>query len=156
MNNESELTIAYLNELLSINYKSEKIFLEVLDGVENLALKNFFSVAAYERNRFIKSLDKKIRKKGSLPTYPEVFLNSKSLLSSNLKAIIFSKDEQLLLTEIGRIHILDIEKYQKTLNDFEFSDSIERLLKSQQNTIVKALYSIEVHKHLFAKDAVSF
>jgi len=113
-------------------------------------------MAAYERNSFIKSLDKKIRKKGSVPTYPEVLLNSKNLISSNLHAIIFSRDEQLLLTEIGRIHIMDIEKYKKILNDFEFSDSIEKLLKSQQNTIVKALYSIEVHKHLLAKDAASF
>lgn len=156
MNNESELIIAYLNELLSVNYKSEKIFLEVLDEVDSMALKNFFSMAAYERNSFIKSLDKKIRKKGSVPTYPEVLLNSKNLISSNLHAIIFSRDEQLLLTEIGRIHIMDIEKYKKILNDFEFSDSIEKLLKSQQNTIVKALYSIEVHKHLLAKDAASF
>ena len=119
-------------------------------------LKNFFRVSGYERNQIIKQLDSNIRQKGGTPTYPEVSHDLNSELSSNLSKLISNKDEQLLFTEIGRMKLLDIQKYQKVLNDFDFPEAIEQLLVSQKDTIVKSLYSIEVHKDLFAKKIVSF
>lgn len=147
--------ISSLNKLLIINYKTEKIFLNALDEVDNIVLKNFFRVSAYERSLFIKNLDSHIREKGGIPTYPEDSFDSNNLLSLNLSKIIASKEEQFLFTEIGRIQVLDIEKYQKVLNKFDFPEETEKLLKSQKNTIVNSLYSIEVHKDLFAKNMVS-
>jgi len=152
---KSKLIIAHLNELLIVNYEAEKIFLQALDQIENSVLKNFFRVSGYERNQIIKQLDSNIRQKGGTPVYPEVSSNSNSELNSNLNEIISSKDEQLLLTEIGRMKLRDIQKYQNVLNDFDFSGSIEKILKHQKDTIVKSLYSIEVHKDLFAKKIVS-
>ena len=101
-------------------------------------------------------MDSNIRQKGGTPTYPEVSHDLNSELSSNLSKLISNKDEQLLFTEIGRMKLLDIQKYQKVLNDFDFPEAIEQLLVSQKDTIVKSLYSIEVHKDLFAKKIVSF
>ena len=152
---KSKLIIAHLNELLIVNYEAEKIFLQALDQIENSVLKNFFRVSGYERNQIIKQLDSNIRQKGGTPVYPEVSSNPNSELNSNLNEIISSKDEQLLLTEIGRMKLRDIQKYQNVLNDFDFSGSIEKILKHQKDTIVKSLYSIEVHKDLFAKKIVS-
>jgi Domain of unknown function (DUF2383) len=151
----SKEVIDSLNKLLILNCKTEKVFSDVLDEVDSIILKNFFRVATYQRKKFIKSLDTKIRKKGGIPTYPEEIFNSDNLQNSNLKKVIETKNEQLLLTEIGRIQITDIEKYQENLNDFQFSESIEKLLAGQQETMVKSLYAIEVHKDLFAKQTVA-
>ncbi|SFZ89565.1 conserved hypothetical protein [Flaviramulus basaltis] len=148
--------ISSLNKLLIVNHKTEKIFLNALDEVDNIVLKNFFRVSSYERNQFIKSIDFLIREKGGIPTYPQGVFDSNNLLSLNLSEIISTKDEQFLFTEIGRMQVIDIEKYQKALNKFDFPEEIEKLLEGQKNTIVKSLYSIEVHKDLFAKNIVSF
>tara|TARA_R110000868_G_scaffold154618_5_gene380709 strand:- start:1736 stop:2206 length:471 start_codon:yes stop_codon:yes gene_type:complete len=153
---KSKQITSYLNKLLIINYEAEKIFLQALEEVKNSILKNFFRVSGYERNQIIKQLDSNIRQKGGTPTYPEVSHDLNSELSSNLSKLISNKDEQLLFTEIGRMKLLDIQKYQKVLNDFDFPEAIEQLLVSQKDTIVKSLYSIEVHKDLFAKKIVSF
>lgn len=149
---KSEKIVSYLNKLLIVNCEAEKIFLQALGEVKNSILKNFFRVSGYERNQFIKQLDSNIRQKGSIPVYPEVSPN----LSSKLSKIISNKDEQLLFTEIGRMKLFDIQKYQNVLNDFDFPEEVEQLLISQKDTIVKSLYSIEVHKDLFAKKMVSF
>lgn len=153
---KSKQIIDYLNKLLIVNYEAEKIFLKALDQAENSVLKNFFRVSGYERSQFIKKLDSNIRQNGGIPIYPETASDSNSKLSSHLSNIISTKNEKLLFTEIGKIQMLDIEKYQKTLFKFEFPEGIELLLKKQKNTIVNSLYSIEVHKDLFAKNIVSF
>lgn len=147
---------AQLNKLLIINYEAEIIFLRALEQVENSVLKNFFRVSGYERNQFIKNLDSNIRQNGGIPTYPEESLSSNRKLGSNLSEIIATKNERLLFTEIGKIQMSGIEKYQKTLDKFDFPEGVELLLKKHKNTIVKSLYSIEVHKDLFAKNIVSF
>jgi uncharacterized protein (TIGR02284 family) len=152
---KSKLIIAHLNELLIVNFQAEKIFLQALDQIENSVLKNFFRVSGYERNQMIKHLDSNIRQKGGTPVYPEDSSSLNAQFGSNLSQIISSKDEQLLFTEIGRMKLLDIQKYQNVLNDFDFPGSIEKLLIHQKDTIVKSLYSIEVHKDLFAKKIVS-
>ncbi|MDP5157874.1 MAG: PA2169 family four-helix-bundle protein [Flaviramulus sp.] len=149
-------TVAYLNELLTLNFESEKIFLQALERVNNSVLKNFFRVSGHERNQIIRLLDSAIRQKGGVPSYPEDSFVANHKLSSNIKKIIASKNEQLLLTEIGRLKLADIEKYQKILNNYEFSEEIESSIKSQKDMLVKSLYSIEVHKDLFAKNIVSF
>lgn len=153
---KSKQITSYLNKLLIVNYEAEKIFLQALDEVKNSVLKNFFRVSGYERNQIIKQLDSNIRQKGGTPTYPEVSHDLNSELSLNLSKIISNKDEQLLFTEIGRLKLLDIQKYQNVLNDFDFPEAMEQLLVRQKDTIVKSLYSIEVHKDLFAKKIVSF
>lgn len=153
---KSKHIVNYLNQLLIVNYEAEKIFLKALDEVDNSVLKNFFRVSGYERNHFIKQLDSNIRQKGGTPTYPDVLSKSHFKLSTQLSKIISNKNEKLLFTEIGKIQILDIEIYQKTLFKFEFPEAIELLLKKQKNKIVNSLYSIEVHKDLFAKKMVSF
>ena len=145
----------HLNKILIINYEAEKIFLQALDQLENSVLKNFFRVSGYERNQFIKYLDSNIRQNGAIPTYPAEALSSDSKLSSSLNEIISAKDEQRLLTEIGRMKLSNIEKYQKAINRVDFPEEIEQTLKKQKDTIVKSLYSIEVHKDLFAKNIVS-
>ncbi|GAA4804747.1 DUF2383 domain-containing protein [Litoribaculum gwangyangense] len=148
-------SIDYLNELLILNFESEKIFLHALSKVNNVVLKNFFRVFGYERNQIIKSLDSLIRQKGAIPSYPEDSFVSNHKLNASIKEIISSKNEQLLLTEIGRLKLANIEKYQKTLNSYEFSEEIETSLKQQKDTLVKSLYAIEVHKDFFAKNVVS-
>lgn len=152
---KSKQTLSNLDKLLVLNYETERIFLSVLDQAENPLLKNFLRVAGYERNRFIKSLDLKIRETGNVPTYPEESLKTDVKLSSGLRKRISSKDNQSALNEIGKIQIKDIEKYKKILNNTDFPDPIEKSLKKQLDTIVNSLYSIEVHKDLLSRNPVS-
>lgn len=152
---KSKQIASHLNKLLLVNYESEKIFLRALDEAKNSVLKNFFRVSGYERNQFIKNLDSNIRQYGGTPTYPEESLDSDSQFSSKISKIIATKDEQKLFTEIGKMKLQDIQKYQKVINRSDFPEQIEDILIKQKDTIVKSLYSIEVHKDLFAKNIVS-
>ncbi|WP_372754289.1 DUF2383 domain-containing protein [Mariniflexile sp.] len=150
-----EQIVSTLNRLLILNCETEKLFFYALDQVEGKILKNFFSVAGYERNRFIKAIDASIREKGATPTYHDTSLVEEYIKNSNLIKAIASQNEQFILTEAGRVQVSDIEKYQKILNYFEFSDSDEELLEDQQDTIVKSLYGIEVYKDFFAEKRAS-
>lgn len=139
-----------LNKLLLLNCEAEKLFLNALDKVENSVLKNFFRVSGYERNKFIKKLDSNIRQYGGIPTYPEEFLESEN--QQRLNEFIRNEEEKLLFSEIGKLNLLDIKKYQKALNKVDFPEAVEEMLIKQKDTIVMSLYSIEVHKDLFAKN----
>lgn len=140
-----------LNRLLTINYKAEKAFLAVIDNVESTVIKNFLRVSGYERKQFIKALDAAIRQKGGVPSYPDDVVPTPNKKGSKLREIISNRNKLKILTEIGRMQVIDIEKYQKVLNNVEFPEQLEKALKSQKNTIVNSLYGIEVHKDLFAR-----
>lgn len=151
-----EQSVSILNELLILNSETEKLFFYVLDQVEDKILKNFFSVAGYERTKFIKSLDASIRENGHIPTFYDDSLLYNNIKDSNLMKAIKINDEQSLLTEAGKIQLLDIEKYQKALNNYEFSESDEELLESHQDILVKSLYGIEVYKDFVAERSLSY
>ncbi|KJD33799.1 hypothetical protein PK35_03335 [Tamlana nanhaiensis] len=140
-----------LNRLLSVNFKAEKAFLDVIDNVESTVIKNFLRVSGYERKQFIKALDLAIRQKGGTPTYPDSIVPTPNKKSSKLRHIIAKNNKLKILTEIGKMQVTDIEKYQKVLNNVEFPEQLESALKKQKDTIVNSLYGIEVHKDLFAR-----
>lgn len=153
---KSRQYITHLNELLIVNYETEKLFLCALEEVDNTLVKNFLRVTGYERHQFIKALDSNIRQKGETPIYPEELLNpSCDLITSELKTILSTKDNMSLLTELGKMQVADIEKYQEIIHQFEFPDSIDKLLKGQQKSLVKSLYSVAIHKDLLARDTVA-
>ncbi|MCB4807005.1 DUF2383 domain-containing protein [Tamlana sp. 62-3] len=145
----TELINKQLNRLLTLNCKAEKAFLDVIDIVDSTVIKNFLRVSGYERKQFIKALDSAIRQKGGVPTYPDNIIPS--LNKNKLRQIISKRNKLKILTEIGRMQVVDIEKYQKVLNNVDFPEQLEKALKNQKNTIVNSLYGIEVHKDLFAR-----
>ena len=149
-----EQSIGPLNELLILNSETEKLFMYALGKVEDKILKNVLVVAAYERTKFIKSLDAVIRKNGNTPTYHDEELMFDNIKNSNLMKILGITDEQLFLNEIGKAQLVDVQKYKKILNNFEFSDAIEALLESHRKTIVESLYSIEIHKDFYLEKAM--
>ncbi|MBP0905697.1 hypothetical protein ACFSKN_16340 [Mariniflexile gromovii] len=153
---KSEQSVSVLNDLLILNCETEKLFLYALCQVEDKILKNFFSVAGYERTSFIKSLDASIRENGDVPTYYDVSDINNSMKNSSLIKALKTQDVQLLLNEAGKIQMLDIEKYQKILNNVEFSDTDEELLESQQDIIVKSLYGIEVYKDFYVQQSMPY
>ena len=144
--------LSRLNQLLIMNCKTEKVFLNVLDTVENSLLKNFLRVAGYERNQFIKSLDSSIRQNGFIPSYPEGLLeNDTAELSLNLKMVLSKRENLKVLNEIGKIQIKDIERYKKTINRCEFPESVEKSLREHLNKLITSLYAIDVHKDLLSR-----
>ncbi|KJD35303.1 hypothetical protein PW52_11600 [Tamlana sedimentorum] len=148
---KSEQINKQLNRLLTINFKAEKAFLDVIENVESTVIKNFLRVSGYERKQFIKAIDLAIREKGGVPTYPDHTLPKPNKKSSKLRQIIAKKNKLKILTEIGRMQVVDIEKYQKVLNNVDLPEQLEAALRNQKNTIVNSLYGIEVHKDLFAR-----
>jgi len=152
---KSKQIAALLNELLVINYETEKLFLCALEEVDNTLIKNFLRVTGYERHKFIQTLDSNIRQKGAIPVYPEDLVKSGSNLTSELKNILSTNDNKNLLTELGKKQVADIEKYQDTIYKFEFPEPIEKLLKNQQKELVQSLYSVAIHKDLLSRDTVS-
>lgn len=144
-----------INELLISNVETEKVFLSLLDSVDNTLLKNFLRVAGYERNQFIKGLDNELRNLGTTPVYPEEVLKNDAKAAKELKSLFVKGENNLALNKIGRIQIKAIEKYKKIINNLDFEESTEKLLKEQLDKMVTLLYSIDIHKDLLSRAPIS-
>ncbi|MGC6431078.1 MAG: hypothetical protein ACON5F_08555 [Jejuia sp.] len=144
-----------INELLISNVETERVFLNLLDSVDNTLLKNFLRVAGYERNQFIKGLDLELRNLGTTPTYPEDSLNNKPEITKELRRLFTEGKNNLALNRIGRLQIKVIEKYKKLINNVDFEESTEKLLKEQLDKMITMLYSIDIHKDLLSRAPIS-
>ncbi|GEM_PF-5731662 len=144
-----------INELLINNVQTERVFLGLIDSVDNTLLKNFLRIAAYERSQFVKGLDLELRNLGTTPTYPEESLNNNLEITKELRPLFTEGKNNLALNRIGTLQIKVIEKYKKLINNVDFEESTERLLKEQLDKLITLLYSIDIHKDLLSRAPIS-
>ncbi|MCB4807004.1 hypothetical protein LG651_01990 [Tamlana sp. 62-3] len=156
MKKSLEIT-AYLNKLLSLNFNTEKAFLNTADAIESESVAKFLRLLGHDRGQFIKKLDAAIRDQGGVPEYPEVTtpLMIGYGLNEILKNIKSSSDEVFIFSEIGKIQMMDIERYQTVINKFDYNEKLESTLKKQKENLVMTLYAINVYKDSCSRNKVA-
>ncbi|WP_131453999.1 ferritin family protein [Neotamlana sedimentorum] len=156
MKNSPEIT-AHLNKLLALNFNTEKAFINTSEAIESESVSKFLRLISHDRSQFIKALDAAIRTQNGIPEYPEVTspLMIGYGLNEILKNIKSSNDDVYIFSEIGKIQMMDIERYQAVINKFDLSEKLESILKSQKEKLVMTLYAINVYKDSCSRNRVA-
>ncbi|MCB4798533.1 DUF2383 domain-containing protein [Neotamlana laminarinivorans] len=156
MKNSPE-NVAYLNKLLTLNFNTEKAFINLSENIESESVSKFLRLISNDRAQFIKALDSAIRNEGGIPEYPQVStpLMVGYGLNEILKSIKSSHDDVFTFTEIGKIQMIDIERYQAVINKLDLSDELEHTLKIQKENLVMTLYAINVYKDSCLRNKVA-
>jgi len=146
---KTEQIILKLNELLAINNDAEKIYLDVLKQVEDVALKNFFRAMAFERHELCRFLGAEIIQKGGEPKYPDhdrqTFSN---LWSTNFTYILSKKDEYAILDEVCEIKSWSLKKYYEIIDQIKFPENTVQLLIKQRDIIENSLNNLKISESL--------
>ena len=127
--------IGQLNELLVINYKAERVYLEALESADSEELKQFFRARAFERNECSRYLGAEIILLGGTPNFSDETDSKTKIIWPDFKKIMASKNSLILFNEINRIKTLCLTHYNRVLNNFEFSESLQKLLEKQKQII---------------------
>lgn len=127
--------IAKLNELLNINHNAEKSYLEALEAADSEELKQFFRARAFERSEFCRYLGAEIRMLGGIPNFTDTIDTDTKINWPDFKKVIAAKNPRTLFSEINRLKSLCLTHYSRVLNNFEFHESLVRLLEKQMQII---------------------
>ncbi|KAA5827943.1 DUF2383 domain-containing protein [Algibacter amylolyticus] len=148
----SEKLLKGLNDLLTLNYEVEKIYIEALNAVTDTELKTFFKERGLERNEFGKDLMVEIE---NLNTEMELKFDGKLengfyVTWMNFRRLFLFEDKVNLYLEICKLKELTISKYDDLLNQKELPHSTITVLERQKAQIQKALNAIIIEKNLVA------
>lgn len=126
--------IRQLNQLLLINYQSERIYLKALESTNNLVFQQFFRARAFERNEFCRYLAAEIKQIGGLPNFNDD-VKPTNIKWPNLKKAILNKDSKALLNEIKRLKNICSSFYKKTIMECDLKGDILNVLQYQNHKI---------------------
>ena len=147
----SEKVITKANNLLVMNYETEKIFSDASDVIDNIELKSFLSELAFERKEFARALKNETIKLGETPKSFEG-LNKLSrtyyFFWKNIRPLLKAKNTPELLEQIRSIKEWSIENYNNLLQEFNLSLSFCKLLVEQRDLLQSRMNSIEVKEIL--------
>ena len=147
----SEKIITKVNDLLMMNYEAEKIFTEAHNIVDDSDLKSFFSELAFERNEFIRALQKETIK---IVEKPKKFegLNKLSrayyIFWRNLRPLLKEDNSPELLDQICNIKEWSIDNYNDLLQELNLPLSLCKLLAEQRDLLHYKMNSIKVKETL--------
>jgi uncharacterized protein (TIGR02284 family) len=149
----SELSqkIRQLNQLLIINNNAEKAYLEALEIANDEGLKQFFRARAFERSEFCRYLGAEIRVLGGEPSYAGEVDSAHRINWPDFKGILATNNARKLFSEINRIKGLCLIHYNSVLNNYEFPESLVRLLKKQRKIIGSSISFIRYRDGVTAK-----
>ncbi len=128
-----------LNNLLVINYATERIYLDAFEATHDPELKHFFRARAFQRNEFCRFLAAEIRQSGGVPMLTDMAESNLKKSLPDLKKELASKNLRALFTEINKIKLSCLMHYNKVLNDLDLSKSIVDVLETQKKAISTSL-----------------
>jgi len=147
----SEKVITKANNLLMMNYEAKKIFSDAHDIVDDDNLKSFFRELAFERNEFIRALQKETINLGDKPQRFEG-LNKLSrayyIFWKNLRPLLKEKNIPELLDQICSMKEWSIDNYNSLLQEFNLSLSLCRLLVEQRDLLHSKMNSLKIREAL--------
>lgn len=147
----SEKVITKANNLLMINYEAEKIYIDAYDIVDNDELKTFFRELAFERNEFVRALQRETIKLGG-KTQSFEGLNKLSrayyIFWKNLRPLLKEDNTLELLDQICSIKAWSINNYNDLLQEFNLPLSFCKLLVEQRDLLHYKINSIKAKETL--------
>jgi uncharacterized protein (TIGR02284 family) len=135
-----------LNELLTKNYDAEKGYINAMNEVDNVTIKNFFKSRAEERARFARQLRTEILTYGELP---EDSGSLKGIVHRNwmtLRSTFSSNNEEIILTEALKGEKASLEEYNEILSNTTLPERLRDLLREQRNAIESAINSVKIYE----------
>ncbi|GAB4158677.1 MAG: hypothetical protein Tsb0033_12120 [Winogradskyella sp.] len=139
-----------LNELLVKNYDAEKGYINAMQEVDNVEVKNFFRERAEERSRFARQLRTEILTYGEIP---EDSGSLKGVMHRNwmtLKTTFSSNNEETILKEALRGEKASLEEYNELLSNNNFPSRLIELLREQRNAIEAAINSVKLYEEVLS------
>lgn len=139
-----------LNELLTKNYDAEKGYINAINEVDSVTVKNFFKTMAEQRSAFARELRTEILTYGQIP---EDTGSVKGLLHRNwmsLKSTFSSNNEETILNEALRGEKASLEEYNELLKDTTFPPRVTELLKKQRNAVESAINSVRMYEEILS------
>lgn len=142
--------IDQLNNLLIINYATERVYLDAFEATTDPELKHFFKARAFQRNEFCRYLAAEIRVLGSAPMLTDMAESNLKKSLPDLRKVIASKNLRALFGEINKIKLSCLVHYNRALENLELSSSIVELLEKQKKAISSSLSMLARQDHLSA------
>jgi uncharacterized protein (TIGR02284 family) len=139
-----------LNELLTKNYDAEQGYINAINEVDSVNVKNFFKTMAEQRSTFARELRTEILTYGQIP---EDTGSVKGLLHRNwmsLKSTFSSNNEEAILSEALRGERASLEEYNDLLKDTSFPPRLTELLRKQRNAIESAINSVKMYEEIMS------
>ncbi|MFG6687236.1 PA2169 family four-helix-bundle protein [Mariniflexile sp. HNIBRBA6329] len=137
-----------LNELLIKNFDAEKRYLSAIDNVNDDRLKMFFKRRATDRSKFAKELRIEILRYGQIPEDSGSLIETLNRNWLNLKSILNSNDEELVLEAAIKFEESILEDYNELLKDKTLPPSIDSLLLKHKNAIQGAINTEKSYKKM--------
>ena len=139
-----------LNELLTKNYDAEQGYINAINEVDSVNVKNFFKTMAEQRSTFARELRTEILTYGQIP---EDTGSVKGLLHRNwmsLKSTFSSNNEEAILSEALRGERASLEEYNDLLKDTSFPPRLTELLRKQRNAFESAINSVKMYEEIMS------
>lgn len=140
--------IDQLNNLLIINYATEKVYLDAFAAAQDIELKQFFKSRAFQRNEFCRFLAKEIRALGGTPMLTEAKEVKLKKQIPDLRKVLATKNATLLVTEIKSLKKSCLMYYNKVLSSFTFPNHMVELLEYQKRAISNSVNTLGVQDRL--------
>jgi uncharacterized protein (TIGR02284 family) len=131
-----------LNNLLVINYATERVYLDAFEATTDPELKHFFKARAFQRNEFCRFLAAEIRNLGSTPMLTDVAETNLRQSLPDLSKVLASKNLKVLFVEINKLKLACLMHYNKVLANLDLSHSIVELLERQKQAISTSLSTL--------------
>lgn len=142
----SERILAKLNNLLIMNYETEKVYLEALELATGDNLKAFFRERGFERNEFSRQLKVEIIK---LDGQPKKFNGLSSTFDKkrhDFKTLLLLNNEDDLMDVVVALKRFSIEKYNDVLREINLPLSVCKLLVKQRDSIYSNMNAMKRHE----------
>lgn len=139
-----------LNELLTKNYDAEKGYINAINEVDSVTVKDFFKRMAEQRSKFARELRTEILTYGHIP---EDTGSVAGILHRNwmsLKSTFTSNNEEAILKETLRGEKASLEEYNELLADTTFPPKLKELLRKQRNAIESAINSVRMYEEVMS------
>ena len=142
----SERILAKLNNLLIMNYETEKVYLEALELAAGDNLKAFFRERGFERNEFSKRLKAEIIKLNGKPVTFNWLSSTFDKKWHDFKTLLLLNNEDDLIDEVVALKRLSIEKYNDVLREINLPLSVCKLLVKQRDRIYSNMNAMKRHE----------
>lgn len=139
-----------INDLITVNYDSERGYKEAAEDVTDARLKSWFKEYAQQRYDFGHELKAELSQVGGTPDKGTSVGADIHRIWIDLKSAVAGNDEKAVINECIRGEKNAIERYDKVLEHESLPASTRTVVARQRNQIQAALGKVEGLKTTFA------
>jgi uncharacterized protein (TIGR02284 family) len=140
---ENEKVVSLLNDLLTKNYDAEKGYKEAAEKIEHTSLKSYFDNQSKNRYDFGHQIKTLISKYGGEPDKGTSVVGDLHRTWISIRDA-FTNGDKAIYEEAIRGEEAFSAEYEETLNDEILPQDVRDLVRTQKDSVDKALSSLKV------------